>query len=165
MAVTTFATEYSTQWGKHINLGTNFPGTPMRQPDDGGNGRYFWFTFTQGAAAGDATSTMGLVILPAGRWRIAGVVFDNSAMTGATVSIGHGAYTTSEGVPVAASAAAFASAVSTATASTTSVQMNVPAGKKIIDSRTDVQIYATVAGAVVPAGATLNGYVLAIRAE
>jgi hypothetical protein len=165
MAVTTYATEYSTQVAKHDLPNTYFPGNPPRQPDDDGRLHYRWFEATQGAAAGDATSTIGLCYIPAGRWRALGLALNCSAFgTGRTLDVGYATYTNRDGTIVAADPDAFVTAKDVS-ALLYSWGFNNATGFALIECIADTLVYSTVAVNTIPVGATLKGYLLLGRAE
>lgn len=165
MAVTTYATEYSTQVAKHDLPATYFPGNPPRQPEDEGHVHYLRFDFTQGAAAGDATSTQGLCYLPAGRWRILGAFIDTSAFGASrTLDIGWDAFTQHDGTAVVADPNGLVAAKDVS-AALVAWGLNVATAHVVLESRADVLIYSTVAGGTIPAGATIKGVLLVGKAE
>lgn len=159
MAVTT---ESSTQ----ITNGTSLP--PVMNPsyDDHGRVRCKVFTFTQGSAAGDATSTAGLVKLPPGVGRI---LLNESHIEwsafGASrvLDIGYTAHTNTDGTAVVEDDNAFDNDIDVSSAGNAALGSDVAAasGKMYqFDSKEGITIFATVAGGTIPAGATLTGYVL-----
>jgi len=124
--------------------------------------RYAQFDFTQGAAAGDATSTAALVKLPAGKVRVllsqSFVAF--SAMgTATTMDLGHLAYVDQDGVDVAVDPNDLDDGVDVSSAGTL-----IPAGtlgggeNKEFSSRSGVTITAQFNDAELPIGGTLNGH-------
>lgn len=114
------------------------------------------FEFTQGAAAGDATSTAALVMMPGGKHKFLGFVAVTSAFGASRVlDFGHEAHTTGAGAAVAASAAAFKDDLDVSAAATNAVWPN-----KDMDSDDGYVLNATVAGGTIPAGATIKGFAL-----
>lgn len=124
------------------------------------------FTFTQGAAAGDATSTATLVKLPNGAVRILGHlsrVSFSAFGSSRTLDIGYAAHRDRSGTAVVADADAFASAVDVSSAGTTTLAEALAAatdGTTLITSQQGFYVNATVAGGTIPAAATINGYVV-----
>jgi hypothetical protein len=139
-----------------------------RPVDDFGKIRIAFFSFTNGAVAGDANSTVELCKLPPGAKRILpGLSRVSTSAFGAarTLSIGHRAYTkqnTEAGGAVfstdeAASANALVNAMDISGAVNgaafgTSVKYDM-------FSHNEITLYATVAGGTTPAAATISGYV------
>ncbi len=132
-----------------------------------GRMRKIRFDFVQGAAAGDATSTVSLVILPKGRNRIylRDCIIAFSAFGAArTLDIGYAAYTDRDGNAVAAAPAAFVDDLDVSAAGTSSFAGEVGGEESFLfESRDSVTIIATVAGGTIPAAATLNGDVTIVR--
>ncbi|MBK8200742.1 MAG: hypothetical protein IPK75_20590 [Acidobacteria bacterium] len=85
------------------------------------------FDFTQGAAAGDATSTQGLVKMPAGKHTVIGMVVACSAFGSSRVlDIGYEAHTKSDNATaVNALATAFAEDLDVSAAATVFIPLNV----------------------------------------
>ncbi len=132
-------------------------GVGRLEPDRGGLVRYAYFKHTQ-AVAGDATSTVRLRKLPAGKLRILGAA---SAITfsafGASrvLDVGYAAHTKADGTAVTLSANNLADDINVASAGSA-----VFTGKyTYLDSQDGVDILATVAGGTIPQGATLEGYI------
>lgn len=123
-------------------------------PGDIGKVYGYFGGFTQGAAAGDATSTMDLLYLPAGKYRIVGrnsYIRFSAFGASRTLSVGHTGYTTHEGTPVGASANVFASAVDVSAAGSAALLADT-----LIDTRVPVKVQASVAGGTIPAAATIG---------
>ena len=129
------------------------------------------FDFTQGAAAGDATSTVDLCILPPGDYLFLGprswVVF--SAFGAArTLDIGWRAYTAPDGTAVAVSAGGINAAIDVSAAGILSglggALANSTGRKKLFSSKTGVKLFATVNVSTIPAAATLSGSISIMRA-
>jgi hypothetical protein len=124
------------------------------------------FTFTQGAAAGDATSTATLVKLPGGAVRILGhlsrIAFSAFGAS-RTLNIGYTANRDKAGAAVAADPDAFASSVDVSSAGTTTLAEALATttdGTTLITSQAGFYIDCVVAGGTIPAAATINGYVV-----
>ena len=159
MAVTT---EKSTQR-------TNETATPpVLNPVHNAHGRVrsSYFSFTQGAAAGDATSTADLIKLPAGKVRVLkteSLVICSAFGAARTIDIGHTGYTQRDGTAVAASADTILDGGDVASAAA----IRMGAGTNALgtdptveyDSVDGVLLQAVVAGGTIPAGATLKGYI------
>ncbi len=157
MAVTT---EYSDQ----IDNAEATPVVRNHAVDVSGKLRVAYFNFTQGAAAGDATSTQGWVDLPAGRVRIFHDLgrFDFSAFGASrTLDVGLEAYTDWQGTSVAADATALASAVDVSSAGAAKLsEADDIAQTTLIQSKNGVRVSSAVAGGTIPAAATLNGFIV-----
>lgn len=111
--------------------------------------------FTQGAAAGDATSTMALCKMPAGKHKVLNIVLVTSAFgSSRTLAVGYEAHTNEAGTAVSASANAFKAAYDVSSSATTLVTLNTD-----MDSASGYVINSVVAGGTIPAGATIKGYV------
>lgn len=173
MAVTV---EYSTQLAR---LNTT-PVTANSSTQDAGKVRIQEFNFTQGAAAGDATSTQILCAVPAGA-RILPQSYIRCSAFGAarTLSVGKAAYidgSSTPGTAVNAAAATFISAadVSAACMVPFGTTLGGTAGGALLtgyDVPTAIRasgpqnlegklvIYSTVAVDTIPAGATINGII------
>lgn len=129
--------------------------------DDRGRLRVKRFDFTQGAAAGDATSTQALIKIPPGKVNLhlalSRIAF--SAFGAARVlDIGHTGFTNPDGTAVAADADALANDIDVSAAGNANIT-GVVGGDEIfqINSKDGTTIQATVAGGTIPAGATLDG--------
>lgn len=148
---------------------TNMEATPpvrLSTRDHHGRTRIAAFTFTQGAAAGDAGSTMDLVKLPAGKVRVlkTGSVIVFSAFGAARVlDVGYTAFTKSDGTTQAASVDTIHDGANVAAAGSVvlGAGTNGLGTSPFIDfdSRDGVTIQAKVGADTIPAGATLNGYI------
>lgn len=157
MAVTT---EYSTQVSNRTAaLAKNAP------TDDGAKKRIMYFSFTQGAAAGDANSLAQLAVLPPGKVRLLKTdsKFVCSAFGGGrTLDIGYLAHTTTGGAAVAASQDTILDGgdVSAAAGLTCGAGTNALGTDPTIafDSTAGVTLQAICLGSTIPAGATLKGY-------
>jgi hypothetical protein len=158
MAVTTYALERSTQIAKTLDPFSNYPGNPTRMPDDAGKLRYARCDFTQGVAAGDATSTFGLFLLPPGRWRFLNMKLDTSAFGASrTLDVGWLAHVDHNGVTVVADPNGLAAAKDVS-AALVGWDFNVATAHVVLDTRENLLIVGTVAGGTVPAGATVKGH-------
>lgn len=158
-------TEYSTQvTNRTTALMKNAP------TDDGAKQRIMYFSFTQGAAAGDANSLAQLAVLPAGKVRLLKTEskFNCSAFGAArTLDIGYLAHTNSAGTAVAASVDTILDGgdVSAAATLTCGAGTNALTADPTIafDSTTGVTIQAKCLGDTLPAGATLKGYFVYVQ--
>lgn len=126
-------------------------------PTESGVLRIARFTFTQGAAAGDATSTATLVRMPAGRVRILGALSEvRFSAFGASrlLDVGRPAVVDITGETVAASTNGLADDINVASAGRAAL-----VGEMGVDTPGGFPIVATVAGGTIPAAATLSGYI------
>lgn len=137
----------------------------------GGRLRIARFTFTQGAAAGDANSTVDLVKLPPGK--TISILKDlckinHSAFgAGRTLDIGYVAHTDNDGDAVAADVDALLDGADVSAAG------NLPMGTGTgavgtnnvltLNTRSAVDIQAICLGDTLPVGATLNGYIVYVE--
>jgi len=150
---------------------TNAQASPVvkNAPYDLGKHRSFYFSFTQGAAAGDATSTQDLCIIPPGKYRIMkkeSYIVCSAFGTSRTLDIGHTGYTDYAGVAQAASADCILDGGDVSAAAA----LNCGAGTNalgtdptiLISAATPLTIQAVVAGGTIPAGATITGYITVI---
>lgn len=163
MAVTT---ENSTQYANTV-------ATPVvkNAPYDAGTCKVFYFSHTQ-AAQGDANSLVNLVKLPAGKYRIAlaqSVIATSDLGGSTTLSVGHTGYTKYDGTAVTADAAAFISSADHSGQTTTTYFTEARASNAadmtfFVDSTTEVVIQAKQLSGVLPAAATMKGYVTIIGA-
>ena len=158
MAVTT---ENSTEYGELILD----PPTIQTSDEYTGKTRVFKFTFTQGAAAGDANSLANLTLLPAGRWAVltglSKVKFDAFG-SGRTLDIGHTGYTEPDGTAVTADVDAFADGIDVENAGTSF--MDAGDGMvRVIDAVNPVVIQAKVLGNTIPAATKVFGFIVAIQ--
>lgn len=148
---------------------TNMEAAPpvrLSTRDHHGRVRVAAFEFTQGAAAGDATSTQDLVKLPAGKIRVLKTesLFVCSAFGAArTLDIGTTAFTKSDGTTQAASADTILDGadVSAAASVRCGAGTNGLGTSPFIDydSRDGVVVQAVVAGGTIPAAATVKGFI------
>lgn len=158
MAVTT---EYSAEY-------TNMTAKPPVLADAAvsyGKLRLLQFTFTQGAAAGDAGSSAALVKLPAGKVALIGALsrIECSAFGAArTLDIGWDAYKDKNGTAVVADDNGLTDNldVSAAAAADLTQLAVLGGGIKVFESLNGVVLRATVAGGTIPIAATLKGYVV-----
>ena len=122
--------------------------------------------FDQGDAAGDATSTQLIGLLPAGRIRILTNLskIEFSAFGASrTLDVGFQAYKDEDSVDVAADADYFASAVDVSSAGSLVLdESGTPELSQAIDSLDGVVIFSTVAGGTIPVNATLKGHIFYI---
>lgn len=152
----------TTQKSDQITATETLPIVNAEQADVGGKVRTRRFTFTQ-SGAGDATSTVELCKLPAGRIRIllSTSIIANSAFGSSRVlDIGYRAHTNIDGTAVVESATAIKDDLSVASAATNTMAATAGAEPTLsLNSRSGVTLFATVAGGTIPDGATLKGYV------
>ena len=114
------------------------------------------FSFTQSAAAGDATSVQRLLVLPPGKIKVLGIYLANSAFGASRVlDVGYEAFAQTDGTAVSASATAFNDDLDVAAQGARMTWYNTA-----LDSKSGIVIKATVAGGTIPAAATLAGYFL-----
>jgi hypothetical protein len=154
MAVTT---ENSTQYTAQTD------GSMLNGPAHG-NVRCMTFEFTQGAAAGDATSTQTLIKLPAGKIRVltnlSKIAFSAFGAL-RTLNVGYTAFENQDGTAVAADADFFASAVDVSAAGTAVLdESTTPDLSHELDSKDGIVVQSAVAGGTIPAGATVKGYIM-----
>lgn len=129
------------------------------------------FSFTQGAAAGDANSTVDLVKMPVGKTvtilknlsRIACSAFGASRV----IDIGHQGFTNLDGTVVAAAIdvlldAGDVSAIADLAMGAGTNALTVT-NTFTINSQTAALIQAIVTGGTIPAGATLTGYIVYVE--
>ena len=125
------------------------------------------FTFTQGAAAGDANSTARLVRLPPGRCRVfMGLSYLHASAFGAArvLDIGWQAHTDLDGIAVVADPNGLADNIDVAAAGEKTVTGTIGLDEtKQFLSRDEIVIEAQVAGGTIPAGATLSGYFVYVK--
>lgn len=145
---------------------TDLDATPPKLVDTHelhGRVRISYFEFTQGAAAGDATSTVQLCDLPPGKVRLlmADARIHHSAFGASRVlDVGWDAYTDTDGNDVTADPDGLANDKDVSSAGAIDLTGVVGTHEtKLFDSRGGVRLRATVAGGTIPAGATLGGYV------
>jgi hypothetical protein len=157
MAVTTeSSTEYAQKTAPTI-AGTLYP------DQDDGVLRMDYFSFTQGAAAGDANSLVNLVSIPAGRVRIIGhLSFIRFAAFGAsrTLDIGTMAYSEPDGDAVVAVVDNLLDGADVATAGTSVFTKNTSV---LVNSVAGVGIQAKVLGGTIPAGTVMTGVIAYVR--
>jgi hypothetical protein len=159
MAVTT---EKSTQ----VSNKTATP--PVNNPayNEGGDLKVFYFSFTQGSAAGDANSTADLLTMPPGKYRILldqGNVTCSAFGASRTLDLGYTAYTNYDGTAVTADEDGFISAADISAAATVATSEALAAGADrtyFVDSKEGFTLRAKCAGGTIPVGATLKGYVV-----
>jgi hypothetical protein len=126
------------------------------------------FNFTQGAAAGDATSTQTLIYLQPGRylilWQLSRIEW--SAFGASRVlDIGISAYTGEDGTAVAVAANVADDNIDVSAAGTAAMGSDVLAAaiggvSELKVGAGGASIFATVAGGTIPVAATLKGYVM-----
>jgi hypothetical protein len=136
--------------------------------------QYIPFNFTQGAAAGDATSTMDLVYLQRGRYVILpklSLIRWSAFGASRTLDVGITAHTDEAGAAVAASLARFDDDVDVSAAGSAALGSDLAAADFSgvylnIGGSTNTDgaiIRATVAGGTIPAAATLVGYLVVAK--
>lgn len=136
--------------------------------------QYIPFNFTQGAAAGDATSTMDLVYLQRGRYVILpklSLIRWSAFGASRVLDIGITAHTDEAGAAVAASLARFDDDVDVSAAGSAAMGSDLAAADFSgvylnIGGTTNTDgaiIRATVAGGTIPAAATLVGYLVVAK--
>lgn len=125
--------------------------------------RFAYFTFTQGAAAGDAASTVGLAKIPAGRKVVLPHLsrLKRSAFGAARVlDIGHTGWTKKDGAAQAAAADVLLDGLDVSGAGAAVMGTGTNAVERlVIESKAGTTIQAVVAGGTIPAAATLEGYI------
>lgn len=127
-----------------------------------GRVRIMHFTFTQGAAAGDANSIARLVKLPAGKVRVLGgmsKIYFSAFGASRVLDVGYDAYVDDNGDDVSADLDALANNINVASAGDSDIDNNTADGTLLLESREGVEIQAQVAGGTIPAAATLKGYI------
>jgi len=160
MAVTA---EESTQVA---NYNTTVPPVHMAPHDWGGKLRFFRFTFTQGAAAGDVASTQALVRLPGGKIRVilplSRIAF--SAFGAArTLDLGWQAYTDDNGDAVAADPNGLDDGVDVSSAGSVIPSGTVGGDETyLFESQAGVIIESQCNDDTIPAAATLKGHIAAV---
>jgi hypothetical protein len=157
MAVTAqSSTEYTNQ--------NATPVTVMDSITNNGKVNFAKVTFTQ-SGAGDATSTVNLIDLPAGKVRFLGNMsaLECSAFGASRVlDIGWTAYTDIDGAAVTADADGLDNDLDVSAAARLGLGTNTAVadgGTYVFESQTGVTLQATVAGGTIPDGATLKGVI------
>jgi len=148
----------------------NFLTVPMvrnQSSEDGGKLRIKVGNFTQGIAAGDANSTLNLVVLPGGARVINELSTINWSAFGAgrTLDIGFTAHTKADGTTVSAVADKFLDGLDVSSAGTARLGTGTNASKTGYQIERSVREgYVTVQGkclgADLPAGATVNAFIV-----
>lgn len=146
----------TTERGLIVNAREGTVTTALTRLQQGAEINYMPIEFTQSAAAGDATSTQALTVMPAGKHKVLSIVLVTSAFGASRVlDVGYEAHTKTDGTTaVTASANAFKDDLDVSSAATTRIEIN-----KAMDSISGYVINSTVAGGTIPAGATITGYV------
>jgi hypothetical protein len=160
MAVTT---ENSTEYGYRASLSGY---TLQEALDAGGKLRVQKFTFTQGAAAGDANSLVNLWKTPPGKVNIITAlsqIFCSAFGAGRTLDIGYTAYTNNLGVAVIADVDGFADGLDVSGAA--QLAWGLSPGIVQLNSQEGVVIQAKVLGDTIPASATLKGVIVYSMAD
>lgn len=153
---------------------TNMEASPpvrLNTNELGGRLRIARFSFTQGAAAGDATSTMDLIKLPVGKTvtvlksmsRIVCSAFGAARV----LDIGHTGYTNLDGTVVAAAADVLMDGQDVSAAALVRMGLGTNAftadDSFTFNARSKPVIQAVVAGGTIPAAATINGYIVYVE--
>lgn len=145
------ATQNSTQYG-------NTQATPreMNHPhEDRGRVRVKAFDFTQ-SGAGTAGDEALLCSMDAGKIRILSATVTNSALGASrTMDLGHQGYSPLTGAAVAADPDAFHADEDVSAIATNTIVINT-----VIEAKDTWVLSAQINDGTIPAGATLNGYVL-----
>jgi hypothetical protein len=139
------------------------PENRLRADQWGGKLRVKHFTFTQGAAAGDANSYAKLVDVGPGPVTIypsLSYVAHSAFGSSRTLDIGLAAYTQPDGTAVIADEDAIDAAVDVSGAGSFTPAGTVTAERLSINSRGAVVIQAKCESGTLPAGATLKGYIV-----
>lgn len=136
--------------------------------------QYVPFNFTQGAAAGDATSTMTLLALQKGRYVLfpkLSIIRWSAFGASRVLDIGITAHTDEAGAAVAVSAARFDDDIDVSSAGSAAMGSDLAAADFSgvylniggVSNTDGAAIVATVAGGTIPAAATLTGYLVLAR--
>lgn len=147
---------------------TQMDGVTRKRPiDEHGKLRFVYFALPAVAVAGDINTTIDLAKLPPGATRIMpwlSRIKVSAWGASRTLSLGHHSYSkrpsgtdTMANETEAESANAFISALDVSSAVALSA-WSATVEKYDIYSRTEVVLFATVAGGTIPVGATLSGY-------
>jgi hypothetical protein len=118
-------------------------------PTDSGFVRIARFSFTQGAAPGDATSTADLVVMPAGRVRVLGALSEirfSAFGSSRTLDVGHPAAIDLAGDTITADPDAFLDGADVSAAGRAALT-----GEVLVETRAGFTVRATVAGGTIPA--------------
>jgi len=164
MAVTT---EKSTQ----VTQMEATPPTKLDATELVGKLRIARFDFTQGSAAGDATSTMDLVKIPPGKtvriFKSMSRIIVSAFGAARLLDIGHTGYTNLDGTAVAAAADVFMDGQDVSAAALIRCGLGTNAFTAedafAINAKEAVVIQAVVAGGTIPAAATINGYLVYVE--
>ena len=158
MAVTT---ENSTQYGYQISI----PPTQMESNVFNGKLRMFKVEFTQGAAAGDATSVARMLKLPAGKVTLmAGLSQLKVSALGAsrTFDFGWEAYQDQDGTAVTADPNGVTDGVDVSAAATVTLGNQLANGTYTFESRGGVVLAAQINDGTIPAAATIKGFIVVV---
>lgn len=146
-------------------------GTFNTSVDGGGRLHAAYFTHTQ-SGAGDATSDVALVKLPAGRVRLMlglSLLYVNWTTGSATLDLGWGAYTGFDGVAVVADPNGLIDGLDVDTAGVYSGEdlvtslTNTAGGSKLFETQTGVTIYATSQDVALAASSAIAGYLTYLK--
>lgn len=159
MAVTT---ENSTEYGNSVAT----PPTMNETFSWGGAMRPYFFSFTQGAAAGDAGSLANLVTVPAGRFRVIlpqSRIYFSAMGTARTMDLGHAAYTDQDGTAVAADPNDLDDGVDVSSAGSVNPSGTIGTHEtKEFNSNSGVTFQAQINDGTIPASATISGYIMIV---
>lgn len=157
MAVTT---QNSTEYGNTVAV----PKVALATTDWGGRLRFLRFSHTQ-VGAGDATSIVRAVKLPAGKARVfnrLSSITTSAFGSSRTLDAGWAAYNSgTDGSAVAADADGLDAAQDVSSAGTYNPTGTIGGDEtKLFDSASGVTLQFQVAGGTIPNGATINGYIV-----
>jgi hypothetical protein len=155
MAVTT---EYSIEY----DAIENNSGLPLDNRDMHSKIRFMKFTFTQGAAAGDANSLAYLAKLPAGKINVIAdlsKIYHSAFGAGRTLDVGYDAYDNPQGSEQSAVIDALLDGDDISAAGNVLLTGDAVDGIHAFHSKKGVHIVAKCLGDTIPAAATLNGHI------
>ena len=142
---------------ENSNLMINASASPPKLNDGDRDGRHVQWEFTQGAAAGDANSTIRLFVLRQNeRLSPQQMEITHGGLTGRTLNVGHEGYTAPNGTIVAANPSAIATGIDIGTAGTVKVSSGTLAVKSARYPR-DTVITLQVIGGTIPAATEIDG--------
>lgn len=155
MAVTT---EYSVEY----DAIENNSGLPLDNRDMHAKIRFMKFTFTQGAAAGDANSLAYLAKLPAGKVNVLAdlsKVYFSAFGAGRTLDVGFDAYDNPQGTEQSAVIDQFLDGEDVSSAGSALLVGDAVGGVHTFHSKKGVHIVAKCLGDTLPVGDTLLGHI------
>ena len=155
MAVTT---EYSTEYAAIENNS----GLPLDNRDMHSKIRFMKFTFTQGAAAGDANSLAYLAKLPAGKINVLAdlsKIYFSTFGASRTLDVGFDAYDNPQGTEQSAVIDQFLDGEDISSAGNALLTGDAVAGLHQFHSKKGVHVVAKCLGDTMPASATLKGHI------